>query len=123
MCLDRLYSINTMPSTKEGFKVYAEFEERLYSCIMKRGFQKPLPKRHWIEASKFSRKRRLVTDLTHEIYRAGFHVFLIIEEAKNYVTESDEVIHRVLFKDVTAFGGAARYFMRSSPKTSHHGKD
>lgn len=98
MCLDKIMGDKQKKkwlATNEGYKTFRVRDGELYSADRDRSKKRSIQR--WLKASKGK------IGVGEVCYESGFHIFLTMAGAKIWLVPG-EVIRKVRFKDVTAYG-------------------
>ena len=94
---------------KYGYKVFIQEGQincNLYPLYCGRNVQLPIGE--WINRKEVNRVNNTIqvkhNDRVVGEYKAGFHVFVDVQDAKDYAMASNEVVRKVMFKNVVASG-------------------
>lgn len=100
MCMDGYHKTKMMTKEGIGFKVFLEdCFGKLRSPVFKTRFQGVLKKGRWLKAEPDS-----LACNDKKWNAAGWHIFKSLSGAKLYVTEKNEVIHKVKYRKLIRTG-------------------
>ena len=107
MCLDNITKTNLPQGTVTAYKVFkTRGKKRVLFGVHQEGFS--YKRRKWL----IDKNTKSINSTTRygysSFYQTGFHCFTSAPDALKYA-ESDEVIHRVLLKEITAIGEQGIY--------------
>lgn len=109
MCL---YSLIT-PEPKEikprnkvrtGYVVMQKINRKYYGVVYNTDYNYKLRQWYTADIKKKGKYKRIITAAGGETYVPGFHIFPYLEEAIKYKSHSTEVVVKVRYKGVLAYG-------------------